>query len=193
MKVIAVEHNWDENYCPPSVAAHLMADSAIMRTDKPFFIPDVTPRLVGRLAVAMRISRLGKFVASKFVHRYCNEFTAAIVATAENDEERLRQSLVDAIDGSLMLGDWIVDDRQLEHLNDAQLTMMCDGKAVCQASTQHLAFNAATVVESVSRYCTLKTGDIIVLAMHPYGLPLTIGQRLHAAIDDKTVLDIRIR
>ncbi|HAP50283.1 MAG TPA: hypothetical protein DCQ56_03575 [Porphyromonadaceae bacterium] len=193
MKVIAIEHNWDEHYCPPSVAGHLMADSAIMHTDRPFFIPDVTPRLVGRLAVAMRIGRLGKFVVSKFAHRYCNEFTAAIVATAENDEERARQPLVDAIDGGLMLGEWITDDRVAERLNHAQFTMMCNGTTICRAETRRLAFDAATVVESVSRFCTLKTGDIIVLAMHPGGLPLAIGQRLHAAVDDKTVLDIRVR
>ena len=188
MKVIVVEHNWNEP-ADDTIKAHLMADSAIMTTGKPFFLPDVVPQLEARLTWAVRVEKLGKYVARKFAPRYYSHCTAAIVATPA---AQCGQPLTAAIDGALMLGNWVPVDRDAQPA-EVSLDMACNGTTVCTATTATLNHPIDEVIEYVSRYCTLKTGDIILTGLHPQATPMTRNDRFRATVDGNTVLEVRVK
>ena len=189
MKVIVVEHNWEEP-ADDTIKAHLMADSAIMTSDKPFFLPDVLPQLDARLTMAVRVGRLGKYVASRFAHRYCQDFTAAIVAVPRQRMEQ--QPMAAALDGALMLGNWIASEQAQQNPN-ACLQMLRNGQVACSGCIATLNHPIDEVIEHVSKFCTLKTGDIVLTGLHPLAVPLAIGDKLHATFDGIPVLDIRVK
>ena len=112
MKVIGFTGNYDKAAGVP--AAFLMADSSILYTGRPFFVPDFAQRFVATPTIVVRTGRLGKCIATKFAHRYWDAFTAGFAVQAvEGDDERL--TVLDrAFDGAAIIGDWVetaaVDD-----------------------------------------------------------------------------------
>ena len=86
MKVIGFTGNYDsgDNQNP---MAYLMADSSLLFTDRPFFLPDFADAFIATPTIIVRMGRLGKCVAPKFAHRYWDAFTAGFTlrAKAGND------------------------------------------------------------------------------------------------------------
>ena len=87
---------------------YLMADSAIVKTGKPFFVPHFAHNFTGTPALVMHIDRLGKHIAPRFAHRYCLAVAPAIKVTARGiDAEQHHQAtsaLAHSFDGALLLG-----------------------------------------------------------------------------------------
>ena len=57
---------------------------------KPFFIPDFSSEVHYETEIVVRIDRLGKNIAERFAHRYCNEVTVGIDFTARDLQNKLR-------------------------------------------------------------------------------------------------------
>ena len=105
MKVIGFTGNYGKEESLPQ--AYVMADSSILYTGRPFFVPDFARQFVAVPSIVVRMGRLGKCVAPKFAHRYWDALTAAFTVRAvDSDDERLT-GLDRAFDGAAIVGDWI--------------------------------------------------------------------------------------
>ena len=109
-----------------------MADSAIVKTGKPFFVPHFAHNFTGTPALVMHIDRLGKHIAPRFAHRYCLAVAPAIKVTARGiDAEQHHQAtsaLAHSFDGALLLGDFTTSDSIAQGINGSLITVERKGQ-----------------------------------------------------------------
>ncbi|MBO4621286.1 MAG: fumarylacetoacetate hydrolase family protein [Paludibacteraceae bacterium] len=145
----------------------LKGDSALLVNRKPFFIPDETQQPVAFPALALRVSRLGKHIAPRFANRYYDAVAPALDIQAV---DMRAQAIANgepwtsavSLDGSFPLGEWTT-----QKANWIFWTNGTDEKKFAVTDEQ-----IAEAVSLVSKYMTIRQGDIIFLQLN--GQPLTI-------------------
>lgn len=173
-------------------------DSSMLRNRRPFFLPDFSERIEYETELVVRISRLGKSIEAKFADRYWDAVTLGIDFTARDLQNQYRSKglpweLCKGFDSSAVVGDWIEKEALEKELQDLKFRLDIDGKTVQQGYTGDMIFSVARIIEYVSSFCTLKTGDLIFTGT-PVGVgPVHIGEHLQGYLEDKNVLDFHIR
>lgn len=169
-----------------------------LRPGFPFFIPDFAEWFDYEAEVVVRISRVGKYIAERFAHRYYQEVTLGIDFTARDLQKKLIAegkpwTLSKAFDGSAALGDWIHKDELGASLEALPFRLDVDEKTVQQGNTRDMLFTIDRLVSYASRFFMLKTGDMIFTGT-PAGVgPISIGQHLTGYLADRRVLDLDIK
>lgn len=173
-------------------------DSSLLRNRRPFFLPDFSERIEYETELVVRISRLGKSIEAKFADRYWDAVTLGIDFTARDLQNQYRSKglpweLCKGFDSSAVVGDWIDKEALEKGLQDLNFRLDIDGKTVQQGYSGDMIFSVAKIIEYVSSFCTLKTGDLIFTGT-PAGVgPVHIGEHLQGYLEDKNVLDFHIR
>lgn len=173
-------------------------DSSLLRNRRPFFLPDFSERIEYETELVVRISRLGKSIEAKFADRYWDAVTLGIDFTARDLQQEYRAKglpweLCKGFDSSAVVGDWIEKENLAKDLQELNFRLDIDGKTVQQGYTGDMIFSVGKIIEYVSSFCTLKTGDLIFTGT-PVGVgPVHIGEHLQGYLEDKNVLDFHIR
>lgn len=203
MKIICIGLNYRKHAqemgwtLPSEPVVFMKPDSALLKKDKPFFLPDFSDNIHYEVEVVVKISKLGKSISSKFAPRYFDEVTLGIDITARDIQSRNAAAgypweLSKAFDGAAPVGSF-VPVSTLEDVNNLDFRLEINGKIVQQSNTSDLIFSINEIIEYVSRFFTLKTGDLIFT-----GTPSGVGQlkrndNLVAYLGDKPLLDFMIK
>lgn len=172
-------------------------ESAVIREHKPFFIPDFAERFDYETEVVVRINRLGKSISERFAHRYYDEVTIGIDFTARDLQQKLRErglpwDICKGFDNSAAIGQW-VDKSKLPEMNDLHFRLDINGNTVQQGHTADMTHSIDKIIAYVSRFFTLKTGDIIFTGT-PSGVgPVSEGQHLEGYLEGEKVLDMKVK
>ena len=188
------------------------ADSAILNQGKPFFVPDHLGRIDYETELVVRICRLGKNIPERFAHRYYDALTIGIDFTARDLQKKASEAgqpwtICKGFDGSAAIGEWIPKEKLLTdpeapcsqsglqslhfHLNiqteeDRQLGR--EVKTVQEGCTSDMLYNVDEIIAYISRFFTLKTGDLLYTGT-PAGVgPVHIGDRLEGWLEQRQVL-----
>lgn len=205
MKIIAIGMNYalhkvelghTEEIQEPVI--FLKPDSAILRDGKPFFLPDFSSEIHYETEVVVRISRLGKCIAPRFAHRYYDEVTVGIDFTARDLQRRFRAAghpweLSKGFDNSAAIGQFVPLSELGGDVQKLHFHLDIDGRTMQRGYTADMQFRVDEIIAYVSRFMTLKMGDLIYTGT-PVGVgPVSIGQHLEGYIGDKKLLDFHIR
>lgn len=205
MKIFAVglnypQHNKELNetlYKGEVPVIFTKADSSLLKDGKPFFVPDDMGRIDYETEIVVRICRLGKAIPARFAHRYYDAVTVGIDFTARELQAELRKKglpweMCKGFDGAAAIGEWV----SVEKFRDVQalqfhLDINC--KTVQEGRTSDMLFKIDEIIEYISKYFTLKTGDIIYTGT-PVGVgPVNINDHLTGYIEDRKVLEFNIK
>lgn len=204
MKIIAVgmnyaAHNKELHHSlelsEPTI--FMKSDSSLLKDGKPFFIPDFSLEVHYETEIVVRIDRLGKNIAERFASRYYNEVTVGIDFTARDLQNRLRSQglpweISKAFDNSAAIGTFIPLDR-VGDINRIPFHLTINGTKVQEGNTQDMLFSVDRIVSYVSRFFTLKIGDLIYTGT-PVGVgPVKIDDRLEGFIREQKLLDFYVR
>ena len=196
MKVIGFTGNYAGRAgqsAPLPPQCYLMADSSILYTGRPFFIPDWAERFEAVPAIAVRTGRLGKCIAPKFAHRYWDALTACLAVRAMGSDEPSLLALDRAMDGAAVVGEW-VEAASLADPMQAVVEVKA-GETVlsrcCLADMAPLALDE--MLARVSTRCSIKMGDLLVTGECGEARTLAPGDRLTATVDGRPVLDVKVR
>lgn len=175
---------------------YLMADSAIVKTNKPFFVPHFAQSFTGTPAIVLHIDRLGKHIMPRFAHRYCLAIAPAIKVTAHGltmqQPQEPTSALAHSFDGALLLGDFIaVEDPDI--INISEVTIELNGKREAHGCLNVAGQDFRQLIAQLSVFFTLKMGDMIVVELGASNIALKIGDTLHAAINGDQKLTIRVK
>jgi len=190
----ALEMNWA---IPTEPVLFMKPDSAIVKNNKPFFLPDFSADIHYEVEVVAVISKLGKGIASKFAYRYFEEITLGIDITARDLQGRLAKAglpweISKCFDGAAPLGKY-VPVKNYRDVNDLNFRLEINGKIVQQSNTSDMIFSLAELVEYSSKFFTLKTGDLIFTGT-PSGVgSLKKNNHLVAYLEDQPLLDFYIK
>ncbi len=203
MKIFCIGRNYAEhakelNHEIPEVPVFFMKpDTAIIRNNKPFFLPDFSGDLHHEVEIVLKICRLGKNIDKKYAYRYYNEIGVGIDFTARDLQRNAIKSgnpweIAKAFDGSAPISKFIKKDK-LPDINAINFQLDINGKSVQKGNTKDLIFSFDEIIEYISKYSTLKMGDLIFTGT-PSGVgPVKISDQLTASIEGNIMLDFFIK
>ncbi len=203
MKIICIGLNYRKHALemgkpvPTEPVVFLKPDSSILKKNKPFFLPDFSSMIQYETEIVLKINKLGKSIPAKYAGRYYDELTVGIDITARDIQNRnsadgLPWELSKCFDGAAPLGQFIPVS-SLSDTDNIDFRLEINGKTVQQGNTSDMLFNFNQIIEYVSGYFTLKTGDLIFTGTPPGVGPLRRNDRLVAYIGDDPLLDFMIR
>lgn len=169
-------------------AVNIAPDSAISKDSRPVFLPDEGAPWQGDIVVAYRVCRLGKNIPARFAHRYYDAITVATVTRAANDT--LPEALALTADGAVSIGTWHELTPEDREQGVIQHTI---GFAGGSHTFTDIDTGIANAIHHLSRYMTLKMGDIIIPAPAIYSIPLPIDTRVEASVDGIATLAYSIK
>ncbi|MGB4577667.1 MAG: fumarylacetoacetate hydrolase family protein, partial [Paludibacter sp.] len=167
------------------------------KNNKPFYIPDFTDELHYETELIIKINRLGKNIASKYAHRYYTEIGLGVDFTARDLQRRLKTEgkpweISKAFDNSAVIGDFLPIE-QLGNVQDIRFRLDLNGNTVQQGHSADMIFPVDELIAYVSRFFTLKIGDIIFTGT-PAGVgKVAVGDRLEGYILDTKMFDFKIK
>ncbi len=203
MKIICIGRNYvkhaqELNHDVPTEPVFFMKpDSALLKDNKPFFLPNFSNEIHHEIELVIKISKLGKNIESKFAHRYYEEIGLGIDFTARDIQRQLIEKglpweKAKAFDASAVLGRFLAKE-ELGDLRNILFTLLRNGEVVQSGDSQFMIFPFDTIIAHVSKYVTLKIGDLIYTGT-PAGVgPVSIGDRLEGFVGAKNMFDIQVK
>ncbi len=203
MKIICIGRNYSEharelnNPVPSEPVFFMKAGNALLRNNFPFFLPDFSKEIHYETELVIRICKLGKSIQEKFAHKYYNAIGIGIDFTARDLQQKCKEKglpweIAKAFDGSAPISDFIALD-ELPDRNNIRFHLDINGKTVQSGISSDMIFSFEKIIAYVSRFNTLKTGDLIFTGT-PAGVgPVSINDRLEAWLEDRKMLDFRIK
>lgn len=205
MKIFAVGMNYIQHnkeldgalYTPEEPVIFTKADSALLKAHKPFFVPDFMGRIDYETELVVRICRLGKTIPERFAHRYYDAVTVGIDFTARDVQQRLRAAgqpweLSKGFDGSAAIGDWVGKERFLD-VQSLRFHLNINGQTVQEGYTGDMLFSIDHIVAYISRYFTLKTGDLIFTGTPASVGPVHIDDHIEGYLEESKVLEFNCK
>lgn len=181
MKLICIGRNYInhiaelKNERPSDPVVFIKPDTAILLKKQPFFIPDYSKNIQHEVEVIVKINRVGKYIETKFAHKYYDHIGLGIDFTARDLQQKLKASglpweKAKAFDGSAVVGKW-APKSTFESLENLSFSLKKNDVVAQSGNTQQMLWGIDTVIAYVSQFFTLKIGDIIFT-----GTPAGVGQ-----------------
>jgi 2-keto-4-pentenoate hydratase/2-oxohepta-3-ene-1,7-dioic acid hydratase in catechol pathway len=203
MKIICIGMNYPEhvrelkNEIPSEPVFFLKPDTSLLLGDKPFFLPDFSDEIHYEVEIVAKIIRLGKNIDVKFANRYYNEFTTGIDFTARDLQNKCRKKgnpweIAKAFDNSAAIGKFI----KISHIPNHQsinFRLEKNGQKVQEGNTSSMLFNLDQIISYVSRFLTLKIGDLIYTGTPPGVGPVKVGDKLEAFLENEKLLTVNVK
>ena len=173
------------------------ADSSLLKSGKPFFVPDFMGRIDYEAELVIRICRLGKNIPQRFAHRYYDAVTVGIDFTARDVQQQQREKglpwdLSKSFDGAAAIGEWVGKDKFLD-VQALRFHLDINGHTVQEGCTADMVFSIDEIVAYISQYFTLKTGDVIFTGT-PAGVgPVHIDDHLEGYVEERKVLEFNCK
>ena len=203
MKIFAIgqnyiEHNKELNSPNPKEPVVFMKpDTAALKNNKPFYIPDFTEELHYETELIVKINKLGKNIASKFAHRYYDEIGLGIDFTARDIQRRMKAEgkpweICKAFDNSAVIGNFIPKD-ELGDVQNIDFHLNINGALVQKGNSTDMIFTIDELIAYISRFFTLKIGDILFTGT-PVGIgKVNINDQLEGYIFEKKMFDFQVK
>jgi len=203
MKIICIGLNYRKHAIemnrpfPDEPVVFLKPDSSILKNNKPFFLPDFSDEIHYEVEVVIKICKLGKGISAKFAGRYFDEVTVGIDITARDLQSRQSKAgmpweISKCFDGAAPLGKFIPVN-SIKDINNIDFRLEINNRVAQQSNTSDMIFGFNDIIDYVSRFFTLKTGDLIFTGT-PSGVgALNLNDNLVAYLGDKPLLDFMIK
>lgn len=203
MKLICIGRNYTkhieelQNERPTEPVVFIKPDTAILLKKQPFFIPDFSNDVHHEVEVLVKINRVGKHIDKKFAHKYYDQIGLGIDFTARDLQQKLKEKglpweKAKSFDGAAVIGNWI-DKSEIEDVNAINFSLKKNETTVQSGNTSHMLYKIDEIIEYVSKYFTLKIGDIIFTGT-PEGVGKVVANdELKGYIEDKEMFSIKVK
>lgn len=201
MKIICIGLNYKNHIeemhheFPQNPVFFLKPDSSILK-NKDFWLPNFSNDIQYELELIFRIGKLGKCVQKKFAHRYIDGIGLGIDVTARDLQKECKDAgrpweIAKAFDSSAIISDFLPLDG-FANIDNINFKLLKNGNEVQIGNSSNMVFSIYDIIEYVSRFMTLKIGDIIFTGT-PRGVgKLSVGDHLNAFLEDKEMLNIKV-
>jgi len=203
MKILAIGRNYVEhikelnNERPDEPVIFTKPDTALVRNNQPFYFPDFSNDIHYEVELVLRLCKMGKNINEKFAHTYYDaiglgiDFTARDLQTKAKDKG-LPWALAKGFDGSAPVSEFLpLSDFQ--DINNINYSLKVDGQVKQQGNSSLMLFSFNQIISYISKFITLRSGDLIFTGT-PKGVgPIKIGNKLEGYIENQKLLNVEIR
>ena len=203
MKIICVGRNYAahaeelQNEVPKDPVLFIKPETAIVPRRNPFFLPDFSNDVHYEAELVVRINKIGKHIQEKFARKYYDEITVGIDFTARDLQSDLKAKglpweKAKAFDGSAAVGRFVKVD-QLENIQNIEFSLELNGETRQVGVSSNMLFGIDSLIAYISRFFTLKIGDLIFT-----GTPKGVGKvvrndRLEAFLFQEKLLSLNVK
>jgi 2-keto-4-pentenoate hydratase/2-oxohepta-3-ene-1,7-dioic acid hydratase in catechol pathway len=203
MKIIAIGRNYVEhieelkNERPSEPVVFLKPDTALLKDNAPFYYPDFSKDIHHEVEILVKVSKEGKYIEEKFAHKYYDEIGVGIDFTARDLQQKCKEKglpweIAKAFNGSAPVSGF-VPKTNVANLHDLNFSLQINGETRQQGNTSLMLFSFDYIISYVSRFFTLKKGDIIFTGT-PKGVgPVKTGDKLTAFIETEKMLEFEVK
>ncbi len=204
MKIFAVGLNYashnkemERTFQSTEPIIFMKPDTALLKDGKPFFLPDFSDEIHYETELVVKINRLGKNIGEHFAYRYYDEITVGIDFTARDLQKKQKElglpwEIAKGFDNSAAIGKFI-SKNEVSDIRGIDFRLEIDNQTVQQGNTKDMIYSVDKIIAYISRFFTLKIGDLIFTGT-PAGIgPVAIDDHLQGYLDDRKLLDFRIK
>ena len=204
MKIICIGRNYTkhieelENERPIDPIIFLKPDTSILIKGQPFFIPDFSDDIHHEIEIVVKISKVGKHIDKKFAHKYYNELGLGIDFTARDLQGQLKAKghpweKAKGFDGSAVISQQWLNKSNFEDVNDINFKLFKNDAVVQEGNTSLMLWKIDELIEYVSKYFTLKIGDVIFTGT-PAGVSKVVANdKLIGYIENTKMFSITVK
>lgn len=203
MKIFGIGHNYKKHIeelgstYPSEPVVFSKPDTALLRNNDSFYIPNFTDNVHHEVEVVVKICKVGKNISPEFAPIYYDEIGLGIDFTARDIQQKFKEKglpwdLAKGFNGSAPISKLV----PLSSINDIQnidFKLDINGETRQFGNTSDMIFKINELIVFLSKYFTLKTGDLIYTGT-PAGVgKVNIGDRLEGYLQNTKMLDFKIR
>ena len=204
MKIICIGRNFSEhakelgNQEPTEPVLFLKPDTALLRNNNPFFIPDFSKEIHHEVEIVIKINRLGKNIQPRFANKYFSEIGLGIDFTARDLQSKLRNEglpweKAKAFDSSAVVSKKFIPKSEIGDLDNLNFSLEKNGIKVQEGNTNQMIFKIEEIICYVSKFFTLKIGDLIYTGT-PSGVgEVSINDELVGYLNNRKLLDFKVK
>ena len=203
MKIICVGRNYVDhikeldNKRPDSPVIFLKPETSIIHKKQPFFIPNYSNNIQFEVEIIVQISRLGRSISPQFSHKYYNEIGLGIDFTARDIQNDLKKNglpweKAKGFDGSAQISKEFINKKSLK-LEDINFSLNLNNSLMQKGNSNNMIFSFDQIISYISKYFTLRAGDLIYTGT-PSGVgKVEIGDSLSCFINGREMLKVNIK
>lgn len=203
MKIICIGRNYADHAAemrsprPSEPVFFMKPETALIRAGYPFFYPDFSNHVHHEVELVYRMDRNGKNIQPEYAHRYYHSVGIGIDFTARDIQDVCKRDglpweAAKAFDGSAPVSRFL-PLAELSDPTDISFCLKKNGVSVQESSSRHMLFSVDRLIAHVSRYITLKKGDLLFTGT-PAGVGRVLpGDELQAVLDGKPLLNIGVK
>ncbi len=204
MKIICIGRNYANhakelnNPLPKEPVFFFKPDTSLLPKKQPFFIPNFSNDIHYETEIVIRINKVGKNIQERFASKYYDEIGLGIDFTARDLQqicktEGLPWEKSKSFDGSAPIGEKFIPISQIADLEKINFNLLINGEQRQIGNTSDMIFSFSSIIAHVSKFVTLKIGDLIFTGT-PEGVgPIKIDDHLEGFIENEKVLDLKIK
>ena len=204
MKIICIGKNYVAHVeelkteIPDEPLFFMKPDSALLRNNAPFYLPDWSNDLHYEIELVIKINRIGKNIEKRFAHRYFDEIGLGIDFTARDIQYKLIEKglpweKAKAFDQSAVISSTFIEKTTLPNSESIIFSLNKNGKTVQNGNSKLMIFGFEEIISHISKFVTLKIGDLIYTGT-PAGVgPVAIGDHMEGFLEDKKLIDFMIK
>ena len=167
MKIVCIGRNYADHAkdmgseVPQEPVIFMKPDSALLRNNAPFFIPEWSDNIHYETELVVKINRLGKNISEKFAHKYYDEIGLGVDFTARDIQEKCKEKglpweRAKAFDGSAVIGEYFINKTEFPDLTNIDFHLEINGETKQSGNTKDMLFSIDKIIAEVSKYFTLK-------------------------------------
>ena len=204
MRIFAVGRNYAEhikelnNERPEEPVIFTKPDTALLRNNAPFYYPDFSKDVHYEVELVVRISKEGKNIEEKFATKYFDSIGIGIDFTARDLQQKAKEKglpwdIAKGFNNSAPISDTFIPVAQFENIGDINFGLKINGDLRQQGNTSLMIFSFNYIISYISKFFTLRTGDLIFTGT-PKGVgPVQVGDTLSAYIENEKLLEFDVK
>lgn len=204
MRIFCVGRNYVEhieelkNERPDEPIIFTKPDTAIIRSNGPFYLPDFSKDIHHEVELVLRICKEGKNIEEKFASKYYDSIGIGIDFTARDLQQKAKEKglpwdIAKGFNGSAPLSDKFIPVSEFKNVKDLNFSLQIDGNLKQQGNTSFMLFNFEYIISYLSKFFTLRTGDYIFTGTPKGVSAVTVGNVLSAYIENEKLLEFEVK
>ena len=202
MKIICIGRNYADHAkemnspVPSSPMFFMKPDTAMLKDGNDFYHPDFSDDIHYECELVVKINKVGKNIQEKFAHKYYDQVSLGLDFTARDLQSKCKEKshpweIAKAFDNSAAISTQFVSINELPEQINFDLTK--NGETVQQGTTADMIFSIDQLIAHVSKFITLKVGDLIYTGT-PAGVgSIKIGDKLIGSLEGKKMFEFEVK
>ena len=202
MKIICIGRNYAEhakemNSAVPTEPIFFMKPDVALLKEGDFYYPNFSNDLHFECEIVVKIDKVGKNIEERFASKYYSEITLGIDFTARDlqsqcKEKGLPWEKAKAFDNSAPISSKWIKIADLDFEN-TEFIFSQNGEVRQIGKTSDMIFTIDQLIAYISKFVTLKTGDLIYTGT-PSGVgTVAIGDVLTATLNGEEMFEFKVK